>query len=60
MVNYLDHLRHVQSEIQSGLDKLRAGLHEGPEATVTLTSNEATILYWLLTEQLGIKHRKGM
>jgi hypothetical protein len=58
MAGYLDNLRHVQAEIQSGLDKLKAGMQEGPNATVTLTNSEGTIFYLLLTEQLGIKHRK--
>jgi hypothetical protein len=58
VARYLENLQHVQGEIQSGLDKLKAGMCEGPNAKVTLTSNEGTILYRLLTEQLGVKHRR--
>jgi hypothetical protein len=55
---YLENLRYVQGDIQSGLNKLKAAMHEGPDATVMLTSSEGTTFYLLLTEQLGIKHRK--
>jgi hypothetical protein len=58
MASYQENLQYVQSEIQSALDKLKAGMREGPDGKVTLTNSEGMIFYRLLTEELGIKHHE--
>jgi hypothetical protein len=57
MASYEENVRYVRGEIQSALGKLKASMHRGPDGIVTLTNSEGTIIYRLLTEQLGIEHR---
>jgi hypothetical protein len=59
VANYNEHLRYVAAEIQSALDKLEAAKQSGPNGGVTLSNSEGTIIYRLLTEQLGLIHRGG-
>jgi hypothetical protein len=46
----------LQDLVVSALDKLKAAKDEGPGGTVELTNAEATVIYRVLTEQMGVTH----
>jgi hypothetical protein len=46
----------LTSSIQSAARKMRASMSEGPDGPdCILTANEATIIYRILTEQVGLR-----
>jgi len=52
-----EQMNALVTSMASALDKLKAGMESGPEGDpVSLTPAEATVVYRLLTEQLGILH----